>query len=69
MNTAFALGQVMFGLLVAWQARRYGPVAGYMAEPHCGSLLAAIRLHFYRVVVFSMLIMAAAITGQKGSHL
>jgi hypothetical protein len=80
MNTAFALGQVMFGLLgllVAWQALdvmgQWPAISLSLIAAACWLIFGFIFIEYWEpkftIVVFSVLIMAAAITGQRGSHI
>jgi hypothetical protein len=80
MNTAFALGQVKFGLLgllVAWQALdvmgRWPVISLSLIAAACWLIFGFIFIEYWEpkftIVVFSVLLMAAAITGQRGTHI
>src|SRR5882672_3984829 len=79
LNTGYALGQMMFGLLgllVAWQALnvmgQWPAVSLSLTAAACWLIFGFVFIEYWEpkltVIIFILLIVAAAITAQKGAH-
>lgn len=80
LNTAYALGQLMFGLLgllVAWQAidviSQWPALSLSLLAAACWLIFGFVFIEYWEpkftVVIFSLLIIAAAVTAQRGAHI